>query len=70
MNLSNLAKSVANLKKTFMNPDGIECLYIDKDGKKHNIDVVDACFWGTQDKSRLSILFYEERPDESKDLPL
>ena len=70
MNLAELSKDIAGLKKTFINPGGIECLYIDKDGKKHSINAVDACYWGTEDKAKLSVLLYEEKQDMSKDLPL
>jgi hypothetical protein len=69
MNLTKFAKEVASLKKTFMNPDGVECLYIDKQGNSHPIQHVDAAYWGTKDNQKLRVLIYEETPSWTKELP-
>ena len=68
MKLSRFAKEVAALKKTFTSPEDIDVVYIDKTDHKHHIESIDACFYGTAEHNKLTVILYEENP-KNHDLP-
>ena len=69
MKLTELTQEAISLRKTFRQPELMECLYIDKEGHSHPVEHIDAAYWGTADKCKLTVLLFEEKPDETKELP-
>ena len=69
MNLEDLYIEVKSLRKSFREPKKIECLYIDKHGKTCPIEHIDAVFYGKADDNKLTVLLYEEKPNETEELP-
>ena len=64
MNLEDFAKEALVLKKSFREPWKVGVLYIDKDGKAHEVKQIDTAFWGTRDDNKLTVLIYEEKQNE------
>ena len=64
MKLTDFAKETVSLKKTFLKPDGVDVIFIDKANKGHKVNWIDAAYYGTKDDMKLTVLIYEEKPNE------